>query len=177
MDELAHDSLRINSLFGKSINVSSPFMLLRTIISYLIESFLIKNTTCSGTECAPCSKMTKWSRLFKFVDAVLHIYSFYHTEEKRFRKTLWKKVKLFKTSNFTFFRNGLYAICILKSFNSHIVIVVVCCFFEFGTASKWNIRELVNADDESLSLSLSNVCGNYCPFCNKTLHDIWMILR
>ena len=33
----------------------------------------------------------------------LHIYSFKHTEEKSFRKTLWKKVKLLKMSNFTFF--------------------------------------------------------------------------
>ena len=33
----------------------------------------------------------------------LLIYSFEHIEEKSFRKTLWKKVKLLKLSNFTFF--------------------------------------------------------------------------
>ena len=36
-----------------------------------------------------------------------------------------------------------YAKCILKSFNSHIS-VVVCSFFEFGTVSKWCISEWVN---------------------------------
>ena len=56
---------------------------------------------------------------------------------------MWKKVKLLKMSNFTFFHNVFYAICILKSFNSHIS-VVVCNFFEFGTVSKWCIREWVN---------------------------------
>ena len=49
-----------------------------------------------------------------------------------------KKVKLFKMSNFTFFHNVFYAICILKSFHSHIS-VVVCSFLEFGTVSKWCI--------------------------------------
>ena len=64
-------------------------------------------------------------------------------KEKSYRKTLWKKVKLLKMSNFTFFYNVFYAICILKSFNSHIS-DVVCSFFEFGTASKWCIMEWVN---------------------------------
>ena len=45
-------------------------------------------------------------------------------------------------SYFTFFHNIFYAICILKSFNSHIS-VVICSFFEFGTVSKWCIREWV----------------------------------
>ena len=45
-------------------------------------------------------------------------------------------------SNFTFFHNVFYSICILKSFNSHIS-VVVCRFFEFGTVSKCCIREWV----------------------------------
>ena len=43
-------------------------------------------------------------------------------------------------SNFTFFHNVFYAICILKSLNSHIS-VVICSFFEFRTVSKWCIRE------------------------------------
>ena len=46
-------------------------------------------------------------------------------------------------SNFTFFHNDFYAICILKILNSHIP-VVVCCFFEFGTVSNWCTRESVN---------------------------------
>ena len=33
------------------------------------------------------------------------------------QKTLWKKVKLLKMSNFTFFHNVFYAIWTLKSFN------------------------------------------------------------
>ena len=55
-----------------------------------------------------------------------------------------KKVKLLKMSNFTFFHNVFYAICILKSFDSHIS-VVVCSFFEFVTASKWCIRKWAKA--------------------------------
>ena len=58
---------------------------------------------------------------------------------KSFRKTLWIKVKLLKLSNFTFFHNVFYAIGIIKSFNSHIS-VVVCSFFKFGMVSKWCIR-------------------------------------
>ena len=71
------------------------------------------------------------------------IYTHFNTlKKKNFRKTLWKKVKLLKMSNFTFFHNVFYAICILKSFNSHIS-VVVNSFFEFGTVSKWCNREWV----------------------------------
>ena len=44
--------------------------------------------------------------------------------------------------NFTPFHNLIYAICILKSFNSNIT-VVICSFFEFGMVSKWYIREWV----------------------------------
>ena len=46
-------------------------------------------------------------------------------------------------SNFTFFHNFFNIICILKSFNSHIS-VVICSFYEFETVSKWCIREWVN---------------------------------
>ena len=46
---------------------------------------------------------------------------------------MFKKVILLKMSNFTFFHNVFYAICTLKSFNSHIS-VVVCSFFEFRTS-------------------------------------------
>ena len=41
---------------------------------------------------------------------------------------------------FTIFHNVFYAICILKSLNSQIS-VVVCSFFEFGTISKLCIKE------------------------------------
>ena len=63
-------------------------------------------------------------------------------ELKRIRKTLGRKVKLLKMSNFTFFLNVFNAICILKSLNSH-VSVVVCSVFEFGMISKWYIREWI----------------------------------
>ena len=46
-------------------------------------------------------------------------------------------------SNFTIFHNVLYAIFILKSFNSHIS-VVVCSVVESRAVSKWCIREWVN---------------------------------
>ena len=67
-------------------------------------------------------------------------------KKKGLGKRLWKKVKLLKMSNFTFstmFSNVFYAICILKSCNSQIS-VVVCSFFEFGAVSKWWIRAWVN---------------------------------
>ena len=66
--------------------------------------------------------------------------AFGHWSLKSIRKTLWKKVKLLKMSNFTFCHNVFYAISILKSFNSHIS-VVVCSFFEFGMVSKCCIGE------------------------------------
>ena len=50
------------------------------------------------------------------------------------------KGKLLKMSNFTFYHNVFYAACLLKSFNSHIS-VVISNFFEFGTISKGCIRE------------------------------------
>ena len=64
--------------------------------------------------------------------------------ERELWKTLREKVKLLKMSNFTFFHNVFYATCILKSFNSHIS-VVICSFFEFGTVSKWCIGEWVKS--------------------------------
>ena len=62
------------------------------------------------------------------------------------RKKLWEKTvendEIAQMSNFTFFHNVFYAICILESVKSHIS-VVVCSSFEFGTVSKWCIREWV----------------------------------
>ena len=75
------------------------------------------------------------------------IYTHFNTmKEKTFVKKLWKMLKLIKMSNLTFFHNVFYAICILKTFNNHIS-VVVCSFFEFGTVSKWCIKEWVKTDD------------------------------
>ena len=71
------------------------------------------------------------------------MYTHFNIKEKSFRKTLWKKVKLLKMSSFAFSHNVFHAICILRSFNRHIS-VVVCSFFEFGTVSKWCIGEWVN---------------------------------
>ena len=45
-------------------------------------------------------------------------------------------------SNFTFFHNVSYAICILKFFNGHIS-VVFCSLFQLWTVSKWCFREWV----------------------------------
>ena len=51
---------------------------------------------------------------------------------------------MLKTSNFTVSHNVFYLICILKSFNSCNISVVVCSFFELRTVSKWCRREWVN---------------------------------
>ena len=72
------------------------------------------------------------------------IYTRFNTlKKKEFRKTMCEKGEITQMSNFTFFHNVFYAFCILKSFNSPIL-VVVCSFFEFGTISKWCIREWVD---------------------------------
>ena len=68
---------------------------------------------------------------------------------------MWKKVKLLKMSNFTFFHNVFYVIFVIKSFNSHIS-VVVCSFSEFGTVSKWCIREWVKEKDKMLVTDISS---------------------
>ena len=74
----------------------------------------------------------------------LHIYDHFNTLKKKgLGKHCWKKVKLLKMSNFTFFHNVFYAICVLKFFNSHISFVI-CSFFEFGTVSKWCIIPFPN---------------------------------
>ena len=91
------------------------------------------------------------------VNPLLHIYSFSHIEEKSFRKTLLKKVKLPKMSNFTFFHNVFYSTCMLNSFNSHIS-VVVCSFFELRTVSAWCIREWVKG-----YLSRNIIC-TFCSY-------------
>ena len=55
-----------------------------------------------------------------------------------------------------------FAICILKSFNSHISFVA-CKLFEFGTVSKWCIREWVQEDhswEQWGKISNSTRCQN-----------------
>ena len=97
-------------------------------------------------------------------------------KRKSFGKTLWKKVKLLKMSNFTFFHNVFYAICMLKSFNGHISFVI-CCFFEFGTVSKWCIRDWVKEcpsqpPDSTRNTTISeNVTLN---FFHNVLHQLFL---
>ena len=79
---------------------------------------------------------------YSFFLTLSSIYTHFNTfGEKSYRQT-WTKVKLLKLSNFTFSHNVFYTICILKSFNSNIS-VVVCSFLKFGTVSKWSIRKWV----------------------------------
>ena len=75
--------------------------------------------------------------------------SFIYTHFNMLKKKVWgkhcvkseiAKVELLRMSYFTFFHNVFYATCTLKSFNSHIY-VVVFSLFEFGMVSKWCIRE------------------------------------
>ena len=66
-------------------------------------------------------------------------------KKKNFRKTLLEKAKLLKISNFNFFHKVFCAICILKKSSISHISVVVYSFFEFGTVSKWCIREWVNS--------------------------------
>ena len=71
------------------------------------------------------------------------IYTHFNTlKEKALGKHCGKEVKLLILSNFTFSHTVFYVICVLKSFHSHIS-VVVCSFFAFGPVSKWCIREWV----------------------------------
>ena len=81
----------------------------------------------------PCRSRRLWAETcLLLVNPFFHISE--HIEKKSFRKTLWKKVKFLKLSNFTFFHNVFYAVCILKCFNSR-VSVLVCSFFKFGMIS------------------------------------------
>ena len=89
------------------------------------------------------STQTHMGQTFSLSLTLSSLYTNFNSlNKKSFRKTLWEKVKLLKLSNFTFFHNVFYAICILKSFNSHIS-GIACSFFEFETVSEWCIREWV----------------------------------
>ena len=67
-----------------------------------------------------------------------------------------EKVKLPTMSYFPFPTMFSMQSCILKSFNSHNS-VVFCSFFEFGTVSKWCIREWVKPLPGGNSLTLFNL--------------------
>ena len=66
----------------------------------------------------------------------------FNTLKKKNRKTLLKKGEFTQNDKLNLFHNVFNAICILKSFNSFIS-VVVCRFFELGTVPKWCVREWV----------------------------------
>ena len=103
--------------------VSCIFSFFQNVFKWSLSHVVVKTRYC----------------IFTLSSIYTHIDTF---EKKSIRKALWKKVKLLKMSNFTFFHNVFYAICILRSYNSNIS-VVVCSFFEFWTVSKLCIREMV----------------------------------
>ena len=78
-------------------------------------------------------------------------------------------MKLLKMSNFTFSQSDFYAICILKSCNSHIS-GVACSFFEFGTVSKWCIREWVKILSFGKELTLYSIDTHF----NASTRDIFL---
>ena len=96
-------------------------------------------------------------RVCLFAD-IMHFFST-HRSLRTFasEKILWKKVKLLKCAILPFFHNVFYAICMLKSFNIHIL-VVVCSFFEFRTVSKWLKYMYV------WKVTLKIIWPNYLPF-------------
>ena len=90
-------------------------------------------------------------RLFPTQPGLLTLSSLYTQfntlKKKSVRKTLWKKVKLLKMSNFTFFHIFFCEICILKLCNN-LISFGVSSVFQFGTVSKWCIRERVKEPEE-----------------------------
>ena len=121
-----------------------------------------------------------WSGQFGEVHYIMHctqrVNPFFHTthfnpsKKKKFRKTLWKKVKLLKI--FTFIHNVFYAICIFKSFNGHIS-VIVCCSFEFGAVSKWCIREWVKCKAEELFSQANIQCITDFGILHFSVTNFW----
>ena len=77
-----------------------------------------------------------WAPRIVFHLTLSSIHTHFNTfKKKSCRKTLLKKVKLLKISNFTFFHNVFYAISLLRSFKSCIS-VVIYSFFEFWDGLK-----------------------------------------
>ena len=86
------------------------------------------------------------------------IYTHFNTMKKEaLGKQRGKRCNRSQLSNFTFFLNVFYSICILKSFNSHIS-VAVCSFFEFGTISKLCIRFTLYQTTNLRRVFLENIC-------------------
>ena len=71
------------------------------------------------------------------------IYTHFITMKKKILENIVEKGEIAQNEQFHLSHNVFYAICILKSFNIHIS-VVVCSFIKFGTVSKWCTRECVN---------------------------------
>ena len=65
-----------------------------------------------------------------------------------------EKGEIAQSEKFHIFPQSFCAVCILKPFNSHIS-VVVCSFFDFGTVSKWCIRNGLRSSTCSQMLALS----------------------
>ena len=92
-------------------------------------------------------------------------------EEKSFRKTLPKKVKLIKMSNFTFFHNVFYAILSFKSFNSHIL-VVIFSLFNLGRSQNGVLGNWLNK--AIYTLCYCSVVIHLLISSNRQLYDMIM---
>ena len=103
------------------------------------------------------------------VNPFLHIYSFQHKEIN-----IVGKGEITQISIITFFHNVFYGISFLKPFNSRIS-VVVCSFFEFGTVSKWCIREWVKCINFNNKLKLIYT-KSFSVHGNTELHQIYQII-
>ena len=120
----------------------------RAILALLSLKFWLAITWTRGRHVGHVTGATGYFCVEILLYPFLHIYTHFNTVKKYFKKILWKKVKLLNMSKFTFFHNVFYAICIFKSFHSHIS-VVVCSFFEFGAISKWYIQKWINVMSRS----------------------------
>ena len=82
--------------------------------------------------------------LLVIADLILSsVYTHFNKLKKKDLRKHCEKGAIAQNEQFHLFQDVFYAICILKSFNSHIS-VVVCSFFELEMVSKWCIRECVN---------------------------------
>ena len=95
------------------------------------------------------SKTNSFALLPYLLNPFLHIYSFKHTEKKKkILENIVDEGEIAQKEQFHLFQQCFLHNLILKSFHSHIS-VVVCSFFEFGMVSKWCIRECVkNCDSD-----------------------------
>ena len=141
---------------------------LRNVTFIFADDLDLGNSRCVLMRCAFIPNMSLVSKPFRSNGKMLSFHvKFVQTARRTDRRTtvkhyapnlsIWghKKVKLLKMRNFTFFHNVFYTICILKSFNSHIS-VVVCSIFEFGTISKSRTREWVKVPYPSIHHHISH---------------------